>query len=223
MIRSIALIMGILAASLLTLVLPETATDAATQAVQVQDDQFSSDGITINAGDTVQWNWTGENQHSVISDTDLFASSVQTAGSFSFQFNSTGTYAYFCSVHGGPGGAGMSGTVTVQAAPTSTPQPSATPDEDETPSPTRTATPLATPAPTDTPLAGPAAVATSILETIPISAPVDAPGSAAAGASQLPSTGADPRTSPGAWLLVAALLGATGAIAITAAHASRRV
>jgi plastocyanin len=33
---------------------------------------------------------------------------------YSFTFNAAGTYDFYCSNHGGPGGFGMSGTVTVE-------------------------------------------------------------------------------------------------------------
>ena len=36
--------------------------------------------------------------------------------SFTHTFTTTGSFPYYCQYHGGPGGSGMSGTVTVSAA-----------------------------------------------------------------------------------------------------------
>ena len=78
---------------------------------------FSPSSVMINAGDTVTWKWDDGTPHSVTSDTALFDSTVLSGSpplkSFSHTFAVAGTYPYHCVVHGGSGGIGMSGTVTV--------------------------------------------------------------------------------------------------------------
>jgi plastocyanin len=73
--------------------------------------------VTIQVGQTVKWNWpSGSQQHNVVPDGDEPASSGPLASGpeeYSFTFTSAGTFDYYCANHGGPGGTGMSGTVTV--------------------------------------------------------------------------------------------------------------
>jgi plastocyanin len=79
--------------------------------------QFSPQAIMINAGDTVTWKWDDGTDHSVTSDTGIWDSGVKSGGppfsQFSRTFTAPGTFPYHCVIHGGPGGVGMSGTVTV--------------------------------------------------------------------------------------------------------------
>lgn len=85
--------------------------------VTVGDSFFSPSNLTIQAGDTVRWtNGAGGMLHDVTADDGSFAS--QTASSFTFEvtFDTPGEFRYYCSVHGAPGGAGMSGTITVEGA-----------------------------------------------------------------------------------------------------------
>ena len=71
----------------------------------------------INAGDTVTWKWDDDAEHTVTSDTGAWPSADKSGGppfpEFSNKFTTPGTFPYHCEFHGGPGGAGMSGTVTV--------------------------------------------------------------------------------------------------------------
>ncbi|HWE31618.1 MAG TPA: plastocyanin/azurin family copper-binding protein [Polyangia bacterium] len=73
---------------------------------------FSPSTVTIQAGQSVTWNWvTGF--HSVVSDSTpkAFADSpAQSAGQFTVTFATAGTYPYHCGIHG----AMMSGTVVAQ-------------------------------------------------------------------------------------------------------------
>ena len=86
--------------------------------VLVKDNFYSPALKTTAQGTTVQWLWSGVRPHSVTDRTamQLFASPVQTAGSFPFKFNAAGIYPYYCVVHG----TGMAGRVSVpmKAAPT---------------------------------------------------------------------------------------------------------
>jgi plastocyanin len=72
---------------------------------------------TVELGDIVRWVWMSD-FHSVTSDTSVFDSGIE---SMPFQFEHTfselGTFPYHCILHGGPGGQGMSGTITVVPAP----------------------------------------------------------------------------------------------------------
>lgn len=88
----------------------------ASKPVQVVADQanggaYNPGSITVNAGDTVKWDWQDDSaQHSVTSDDGKFDSGLQGKGSsYSFKFTSGGTYKYKCVVH-----PQMLGTVTVK-------------------------------------------------------------------------------------------------------------
>jgi LPXTG-motif cell wall-anchored protein len=90
---------------------------------------FNPSAVTIHVGDTVTWQHdSSSTMHSVTADDGSFDSSpncpptcLGANSSFSHTFNTAGTFRYYCKIHGGPGGAGMSGTVTVLAAtPTTT-------------------------------------------------------------------------------------------------------
>jgi plastocyanin len=79
---------------------------------------FSPKVDTVGVGGTVTWNWAGSG-HSVISDGPPSFTShtpLENAG-FSYgplTFNTAGTYAYHCSVHGNSSGGGMAGTIVVR-------------------------------------------------------------------------------------------------------------
>ena len=73
---------------------------------------FAPATVTIQAGQSVTWNWVS-GFHSVVSDStpQAFADSpAQAAGQFTVMFAAAGSYPYHCGVHG----AMMSGTVIVQ-------------------------------------------------------------------------------------------------------------
>lgn len=72
---------------------------------------YSPATLFISAGDEV--NWQGNfNAHPLASDDGLWP--TQSAGdSFSFTFQHAGVFRYYCTIHGGPGGASMSGQVIV--------------------------------------------------------------------------------------------------------------
>jgi plastocyanin len=76
---------------------------------------FSPATVTINQGGTVTWhNVSG--LHNVHFDDNSFvmpASPSSSTWTVSRTFNTTGTFRYYCEIHGGPGGVGMSGTVVV--------------------------------------------------------------------------------------------------------------
>ncbi|MGD2050200.1 MAG: plastocyanin/azurin family copper-binding protein [Chloroflexota bacterium] len=90
-----------------------------TEIVTVSDSQFTPAQVTINVGDSVQWVNEGSLPHNVNADDGSFRSGDPATGpwTYTFTFNTPGTYPYHCEVHGAPGGIGMSGTIIVQGEP----------------------------------------------------------------------------------------------------------
>jgi plastocyanin len=92
----------------------------ATTQVHIANMAFNPDPVAIKVGDTVQWVWD-ENNHSVIADDGSWSSKdaqhpdgvLNKGATYSHTFPAAGSFPYYCSVHGGPGGIGMSSTVTV--------------------------------------------------------------------------------------------------------------
>lgn len=85
-----------------------------TVTVEVTNYEFKPNSITVEPGSTVIWkNATG--RHTVVADDKGYQSDVLAPGEeFSRKFDAAGTYKYYCSIHGGAAGAGMSGTVIVK-------------------------------------------------------------------------------------------------------------
>lgn len=78
--------------------------------VFMNGNKFSPSTITVTAGTTIKWTNKEGVIHTVTSDTDLFDSgNLGVNQTFSFTFNSTGTFPYHCIHH-----VGMNGTVIVQ-------------------------------------------------------------------------------------------------------------
>lgn len=137
--------------------------------VDVQDNEFVPAEIEVTEGDRVVWTQSGSNPHSVTSDDgeefdshpNCFPMCMQQGQSFEHTFDDPGEYPYYCRVHGGPGGSGMSGVVTVQAAaqesPSETTSETESPTEDTTDTPSPDDTTSATPGGTETSTASPAA------------------------------------------------------------------
>lgn len=95
---------------------------------------FSPAQLTITAGDSVTWRNEG-GIHNVAADDGSFRCAdgcdgaggdgdpSETAWSFTLTFDQPSDVPYHCQVHGAPGGAGMSGLITVQAPPPPPPPP----------------------------------------------------------------------------------------------------
>lgn len=82
-------------------------------AARIVDFAFEPQTITVPAGTTVTWTHAGAAPHTVTADGKLFDSGRLTSGqTYSFTFDTPGTYAYKCEIHPGR----MTGTVVVQAA-----------------------------------------------------------------------------------------------------------
>jgi len=76
---------------------------------------FSPLNRTVIHGTTVQWVNGDSFDHTVTSDPgsgETYDQTVVGGGTFSFTFNTAGTYTYHCQIHGAPG-TGMHGTITV--------------------------------------------------------------------------------------------------------------
>lgn len=98
--------------------------------VVIDDDLFQPRDLTVAAGTTVNWRQQGANPHTVTADDGSFDSNIlNTGATFSQTFSQAGTVRYHCSIHGAPGGVGMSGTITVTApSPAPSPQDTQAPD-----------------------------------------------------------------------------------------------
>jgi plastocyanin len=83
----------------------------ATRTVNFSCCQYTPSQLVIDVGDTVQWNGAF-GTHPLVSEDGLWMT-VSSGTTFSHTYNNPGFYRYYCNVHGGPGGVGMSGTVTV--------------------------------------------------------------------------------------------------------------
>ena len=95
---------------------PDDDDDLGPLAVQVLDDRFSPQTLTISVGDSVTWHWAGSNSHSVTHGTDPgnlggdFNHGPKSSGTFGYKFTSPGSVPYFCIPHFSMG---MTGTITV--------------------------------------------------------------------------------------------------------------
>jgi plastocyanin len=90
-----------------------------TSGVDIVDNSFAPARITVDAGTTITWSSSGQNPHTVTADDGSFDSgTLQNGDSFSSTFGTPGSFAYYCELHGGPGGTGMSGVVIVRGADT---------------------------------------------------------------------------------------------------------
>jgi plastocyanin len=70
--------------------------------------------ITVAAGSSITWFNAGEFDHSATADDGSWDTAVfSPGGQATIDFDTPGTYLYYCILHGTPGGNGMSGTVTV--------------------------------------------------------------------------------------------------------------
>lgn len=80
------------------------------QIIEVKDNSFSPETVTVKAGTKVVWKWVGTaNPHSIqLSGT---TSDQQTSGEYTRDFERGGsTFAYQCGVHG----SAMAGKITVE-------------------------------------------------------------------------------------------------------------
>ncbi|MEI2772339.1 MAG: cupredoxin domain-containing protein [Candidatus Competibacter sp.] len=85
-------------------------------AVDIADNTFSPNKITVPVGATVVWTHKGQKPHTVTADDGAFSSGkLDAGGAFEQTFDKPGTFPYFCEFHGGKGGEGMAATIIVAA------------------------------------------------------------------------------------------------------------
>ena len=83
--------------------------------ISIASFKFAPQTLTVKVGTTVTWTNNDSTPHNVIADNGEFSSNtLQQNDTFSFTFTKAGTYAYYCSFHGGSGGNGMAGVVVVE-------------------------------------------------------------------------------------------------------------
>jgi plastocyanin len=85
---------------------------AATKTVQVKDNKFVANRITVSKGTTVKWVWRGKAPHNVkvTKGPVKFGSKTQVKGTFAKRLTKKGTYSIVCTIHA----PGMKMTVTVR-------------------------------------------------------------------------------------------------------------
>ena len=92
------------------------ATAALAASVAMVDDEFSPASITVGAGEAITFSNQGDRPHTATADDGSFdTGSVDPGASATVTITEPGTYGYYCEFHGGPGGEGMAGTITVTA------------------------------------------------------------------------------------------------------------
>ncbi|MCO6489784.1 MAG: PKD domain-containing protein [Phaeodactylibacter sp.] len=89
--------------------------------VEVRDFEFAPRELTVTAGDTIEFFWTGAIPHTTTSDattgTDSWDSGLLSQGAtFELIIQESGQHPYYCIPHGGPGGIGMAGLITALPA-----------------------------------------------------------------------------------------------------------
>jgi plastocyanin len=116
--RQLARSAFVLAISLLSIVLATggaAGQSGRTVTVTFADYYYSPNVVLISVGDTVTWSGQFA-AHPLVSQDGLWT--TQGGGTtFSYAFKQAGVFWHYCAIHGGPGGAGMSGKVIVAAGP----------------------------------------------------------------------------------------------------------
>lgn len=95
--------------------------------IEVVDSAFKPAALTVKTGIEVTWEFVGSAPHNVKfaklkldshPDCNSGGTGCSTAGvePFKTKFSAAGSYLYYCVVHGSAAGAGMAGTITVEAA-----------------------------------------------------------------------------------------------------------
>ena len=83
--------------------------------IEISQFKFGTAPAKVKAGTKVTWTNLDSAPHTATADNNSFDSNtLQKGQSFSFTFTQPGTLNYYCALHGGPGGQGMSSTLTVE-------------------------------------------------------------------------------------------------------------
>ena len=101
----------------LLLIVSNTVFSQTLYSVELSNFSFTPTQLTISVGDTVRWTNT-QGFHNVVADDNSFTSGAASSSNwvYEFVFNTAASFPYYCSVHGGPGGVGMSGVIIVEEA-----------------------------------------------------------------------------------------------------------
>lgn len=86
--------------------------------VNMKDNAYAPQTITVDPGTVVRWDNIGRNKHNVIPDrsaTGWKSGTIRPGKAFEQTLDTPGAYGYFCSFHGAPG-KGMYGTLIVKNA-----------------------------------------------------------------------------------------------------------
>lgn len=103
----------IIAVTFVAIMLTAPTSQAATVDVNIVGFAFVPDTVFITAGDLVKWTNSDAAPHTSTSDAPMWDSGNLNQGqSYSFQFNTPGTFPYHCSIH-----PSMLAVVIVEAAP----------------------------------------------------------------------------------------------------------
>lgn len=94
--------------------LPTTVAAQDTPTVSVQDNLFNPSLVQTSSAATITWTNADAVPHTITADDGSFDSGIiSSGGTFTTTFAESGTYAYYCQIHGGPGGQGMAGTIVI--------------------------------------------------------------------------------------------------------------
>ena len=100
---SLAAIVLIASASVMPVSLtvhPYAEPPAASADVKIDNFAFGPQTLTVDVGTTVTWTNRDDIPHTVVSTDGLFKSKVRdTDETFSYKFEKSGTFTYFCSLH----------------------------------------------------------------------------------------------------------------------------
>jgi LPXTG-motif cell wall-anchored protein len=90
------------------------AAQAASTTVETVEFKFNPASVSIDPGDSITFDNTGSEAHTATADNGSFdTGNLDPGDSKTITIKAPGTYSYYCKYHGGPGGTGMSGTITV--------------------------------------------------------------------------------------------------------------
>jgi plastocyanin len=80
--------------------LESDATSSSAQDVTLDNFRFNPSTASVPLGSTIRWTNRDDAPHTIVSTEHKFKSPVlDSGGQFSHQFDSPGTYKYFCSIH----------------------------------------------------------------------------------------------------------------------------
>ncbi len=103
MILGVLLILGVVASSGCTNNTNQSSNNSSNLApneVAIQNMAYNPTTLTVKAGTTVKWTNLDQTTHDATSETGVFESGNLTNGqSYSYTFNQTGTYPYYCVSH----------------------------------------------------------------------------------------------------------------------------